>query len=520
MTAMSSSPARTAVAAPNALAAQAGLDVVALGGNAVDAALAAMAVTFVSEPGIVSAMGGAFINIWPADGDPVVVDGNAEMPGRGLPADRLGGGIEQVWLNYAGGMSVQAGAGSVATPGALAAMEAAQRRYGRAPWAQVLEPAAHVAERGWRIGAAAGSYLQQVGVGLFDFDPVTASHLFRDGAPLGPGDSLTNPELAQLLRRLAAEGTEPLYRGDLAATIADHLEAAGAPLTRRDLAEYEVIVRPAVRTSVGAWEVATNPPPSIGGPVLTAMLRLLDAESRCDPEALLEVQRRVLTWRRDRMDLATDLAAAGEELLASLEALSLNRVPGSSNTAHVSSVDETGQACAITASAGYSSGVMIPGTGLLLNNCLGEPELNRHGLHALPAGTRLASNMSPTTARHPDGSVLAVGSPGADRITTALQQVLGRFLLSGAGLQEAIDAPRLHVRVLGEADSTDAGTDAVVEYEPDPSIADAVRSAALPGHEHPPNSMYFGGVGAALARQGGDLSAAGDPRRAAATAVG
>lgn len=510
---MPSSPVRTAVAAPNALAAQAGLDVVALGGNAVDAALAAMAVTFVSEPGIVSAMGGAFINVWPREGSPEVIDGNAEMPGRGLAPEELGGGITEVWLNYAGGIPVQAGAGSVATPGALAAMETAQRRHGRAPWAQVLEPAAHVAERGWRIGTAAGSYLQQVGVGLFDFDPVTSSHLFRDGAPLGPGETLTNPELADVLRLLAAEGTEPLYRGDLAATIADHLRAAGAPLTRRDLAEYEVLVRPANRTRVGSWEVATNPPPSIGGPVLTAMLRMLAEQQRCDPEVLLEVQRRVLTWRRDRLDLATDLAAAGTELLDSLELLSLNRVPGSSNTAHVSAVDESGLACSITASAGYSSGVMVPGTGLLLNNSLGEPELNRHGLHAVPAGTRLASNMSPAVARHPDGSVLAVGSPGADRITTALQQVLGRFLLSGMGLQEAIDAPRLHVRVLD-------GDEAVVEHEPDPAIDAAVDAAGLPGTVHAPNSMYFGGVGAALARADGELSAAGDPRRAAATAIG
>ncbi|YAL84149.1 gamma-glutamyltransferase [Dermacoccaceae bacterium W4C1] len=504
---------RVAIAAPNALAAQAGVDVVALGGNAVDAALAAMALTFVSEPGIVSAMGGAFINIWPAHGAPVVVDGNAEMPGRGLPADRFGGGVKDIWLNYAGGMTIQGGAGSVATPGAFAAMEEAYRRYGSGEWSQVLMPAADVAARGWRIGAAAGSYLQQVGDGLFTFDPTTREALTRDGRVLGPGDPTRNPELASVLRRLAAEGTEPLYRGDLARQVAHCIQEGGGLLTEADLAQYQVQVRPADVTDIGRWQVAGNPPPSIGGPVLTAMLRLLAEHGGCDPVAIARVQQRVLSWRRDHIDTAQDLAVAGRELLDSLQQLSLEKVPRSSNTAHVSAVDSDGVACAITASAGYSSGVTVPGTGLLLNNSLGEPELNTHGLHAVPPGTRLASNMAPTTARHSDGSTLAIGSPGADRITTALQQTLARFLLTGQGLQESIDAPRMHLR-LTEGDGV------VCEHEPDDEIAAAAAELGLASNVHDPVAMYFGGVGGALAGPAGDLSAAGDPRRAAATAVG
>lgn len=503
---------RTAVAAPNALAAQAGVDAVALGGTAVDAALAAMAVTFVSEPGIVSAMGGAFVAVWPVQGDPVVVDGNAEMPGRGLPPERFGRGVRNVWLDYAGGMEIQAGAGSVATPGAFAAMERAHEMFGGAPWAQVLAPAIHVADRGWRVGAAAGSYLQQVGEGLFTFDPDTRAALTDDGVPHGPGAALTNPEMAQVLTQLAEEGTAPLYRGDLAHRIADHLQELDGLVTRADLAGYEVAVRPATLSAVGDWQVATNPPPSIGGPVLATMLRLM-GDGVPDPETLALVQREVLTYRRDNLDTAADLEVAGPELLASLDALSLNRVPRSPNTAHVSAVDSDGLACAITASSGYSSGITVPGTGLLLNNSLGEPELNRHGVHALPPGTRLASNMAPTTARHPDGSTLAVGSPGADRITTALQQTLAWFLCGGLGLQQAIDHPRLHLRVL-------AGDEVVVEHEPDPRIDAAVRALGWPSTVHDPVAMYFGGVGAALVSREGDLSAAGDPRRAAATAVG
>ena len=178
----------------------------------------------------------------------------------------------------------------------------------------------------------------------------------------------------------------------------------------------------------------------------------------------------------------------------------------------MSAVDGDGNACALTCSSGYGSGATVPGTGMLLNNALGEPELNRRGLHALAPGTRLASNMAPTTGRSDDGAVLAAGSPGADRITTALLQVLGPFCLDDARLQEAIDAPRLHLRV-------EDGR-LTVEHEADlPGAAELAAGAGLAAREHPVRHMYFGGVGVALRGRDGGLLAAADPRRAAATGV-
>ena len=146
----------------------------------------------------------------------------------------------------------------------------------------------------------------------------------------------------------------------------------------------------------------------------------------------------------------------------------------------------------------------------MLNNCLGEPELNRLGLHVLAPGTRLASNMAPSVGRRDDGAALAVGSPGADRITTALMQVLGRFCLHGAGLQEAIDAPRVHVRILDDGSPR-------VDHEDDEAVAAAIAALGLPSFSHGPRSMFFGGVGAVVRGPDGDLLAAGDPRREAAT---
>jgi gamma-glutamyltranspeptidase/glutathione hydrolase len=150
--------------------------------------------------------------------------------------------------------------------------------------------------------------------------------------------------------------------------------------------------------------------------------------------------------------------------------------------------------------------VTVPGTGLRLNNCLGEHELNRGA--PPPPGARLASNMAPTVGRAPDGAALAIGSPGADRITTALAQVLAAFTTGGADLQDAIDRPRLHVHHL------DDGT-VQVEAEEDMPLP----ALDLPVRRHHPRSMYFGGVSAALRRPDGTVTAAGDPRRSGAVSV-
>lgn len=500
--------ASIAVAAPNEVCTQAGVAVAQSGGTAVDAAIAALMTAYVTEPGLVSALGGAFINVWPADGSPVVIDGNCEMPGRGLPKDRFGGGIHEFSLNYAGGITISAGAGSAATPGAFAACAMAVEQFGRASLSDVLAPATDAARGGFTVGSASGSYLHLIGDPLYAFDPPTRATYFRGGAPLRTGDTLTNPDLAASLELLVEQGFSCLYDGELAHLVADHVQAQGGLLNRFDLAAYQAVIRPANRTRLGRWDIATNPPPSIGGPVLTTMLRML-AQSGTDPASLIDVQTRVLRYREDNLDRAVDLAAAGLGMLGAQSEGDRAALSTSGDTVHVSAVDAAGTACSITSSAGYSSGVTIPGTGLILNNCLGEPELNRLGLHALPPGVRIASNMAPTTARSTDGGLLAIGSPGADRITTALMQVMGRYCLNDADLQEGIDAPRLHIQLVGDHE--------VVHHEPDPAI-----EAQVIGREavaHPPHAMYFGGVAAAFRAGDGTLQAAADPRRSAGTAV-
>ncbi|MGI8948369.1 MAG: gamma-glutamyltransferase, partial [Ornithinimicrobium sp.] len=349
---------------------------------------------------------------------------------------------------------------------------------------------------------------------IVHWDEATRAVHALDGGPLPAGHVIIDPDLAKTLEQVGAEGAATAYVGDLGARVVADMAQRGGLVTATDLREYRPVVRPALRSRLGDWDLACNPPPAIGGPVLTAMLRLLaDAPTPVTPLVAAQVMRRVLDLRLERVDVAPDLAVAGLDLLRDIAGSDGLGLPTSASTAHVSVVDEDGMACALTASSGYGSGMTIAGTGVLANNALGEPELNRRGLHALEPGTRMASNMAPTTGRSRDGARLAIGTPGADRITTALAQVLVHVCLHGEGLQEAIDRPRLHVRHLDDGSVR-------IDHERDDDLAASLADSDLPRHEHEPHAMFFGGVGAAMQHESGALSAGADPRRAAATAVG
>jgi gamma-glutamyltranspeptidase / glutathione hydrolase len=504
---------RVAVAAPNRLAVAAGLRLAEAGGNAVDAALAAVLASQVTEPGVCGLVGGSFVTVGPPGQSAVTVDGGMEMPGRGLPPERFGRGVTHVTTEYGGGVTATVGHGSVATPGALAAYEVAHRRFGRVAWPEVLAPAIEVARAGFPLGHASAYYLGYTHEIIFGQSPDSYAALHDpNGRVLTAGDRVHVPHLPDSLELLAEKGAGALYGGELGEKIVADMDQHDGLVTKADLTSYRPVVRPSLQVALRDWQLATNPPPAIGGPVLAAMLALMGGRphgvwTEDDVSHLIAVQDAVLRYRLDHLDRATDRVAAANQLLALVAAGDLAVAREAPSTVHVSAVDDRGTACAITASDGYGSGVMVPGTGLWLNSGLGEPELNPYGLHGLPPGQRLASNMAPTIGRRPDGAVLAIGSPGADRITTALLQVLAAFANGGMGLAEAIAWPRLHVR--------HAPVGPVVEHEEDvrlPPVSWRTR-------EHHAHAMYFGGVGAALAEPDGRLTAAADPRRAAAIGV-
>ncbi|MFQ5528875.1 MAG: gamma-glutamyltransferase [Gemmatimonadota bacterium] len=493
-----------AVASSTKIAADAGAAVARAGGNAVDAAIAAAWVGAVAEPGICAPGCGGFATIWGPEYEPVTIDGYIEMPGRGLSADRFGKETRLVRLDYGGGVSMHVGHGSVGTPGGPAALAMASERYGRVPWSTALEPAIELARDGFDLSPPARHYLEFSGTKVFGWHPDSRKALHHaDGSLFKVGERVLIEHLADSLERLARYGVADFYTGEIGHTIASDMADNGGLITVEDLAQYQPVVREALVGPVGDWIVATNPPPAIGGVILGAMLRLVgerpsDPWSRDDVERFVEVQKSVLGYRRDHVDMREDIATAIAEMQAAFR---------SPSTVHTSSVDSDGLACSITLSAGYGSGVMVPGTGMWLNNCLGEIELNRRGLHTWPAGARLVSNMSPTVARDATGRVLSIGSPGADRITTAILQVFANHANAGMSLAESITHPRLHLEM------TEDGPQMVTEPGIPTDLGD------VPWRTMPNLSMYFGGVGVAEWSPASGLAAEADPRRSGGTAV-
>jgi gamma-glutamyltranspeptidase/glutathione hydrolase len=501
-----------AVATSSRLAADAACEVAAAGGNAVDCAIAAALVAMNTEPGVCALAGSAFITVWTEGGEPCTIDGNVAVPGAGLADDERGKGAVAVSMQYGGGIETLVGPGSVSVPGSLAAIERAWKKYGNASWKELFAPAIRATRNGFSLPAACRYYLGYSADSIFgrSDDGYKAIH-DEDGALCDAGSIIVIPHLSDSLDAISREGARLFYEGELGAAISDHCRNGEGMLTRQDLATYRAIERVPLIAEIGGWSIATNPPPAIGGAVLSALLfacsGIRDREwNRNSLRQLIDSQHACLDYRAHTLDLADDLDAEVARLIAMARSGQLLNRWTSASTIHTSVVDSSGTGCAITASSGYGSGEMPAGTGLWLNNCLGEIELNRRGLDAGPVGSRLPSNMAPSVARR-DGSVLAAGSPGADRITTAMQQFLINYLLFEMQLDDAIAHPRIHIDT--------SGSGVRLMSEPGLDLPDT----DLPVTVFPALGMYFGGIGAAVFNPSVGLASAADPRREGGTCV-
>jgi len=504
--------AAVGIAGPSEIAVRAGGEMAAAGGNAVDVAVAATFAALSTEVGIVGLDAGAFITVWGPGEAPVVIDGGVAMPGVGRPGERFGAAGRAVALDYGGGMRTIVGYGAVGVGGAVAALGEASAGWGRLGWADLLQPAAEQVRDGFPLGTASHTWLQYSHQEIFGWQAESRAAIHDPrGGLLAPGALVRVPGLADTLAELGREGPQAFYTGRLGAAIAACVEAGGGLMGAQDRAAYRALRREPIHCAVDDWSIALPPLPTVGGAALAAML----ARVRGAPAG---------AWTSESVAV---LAAAQREVFEFLRATPADQAPDvflarvldwakrggdpraieSPSTVHVSAMDSSGLACAVTASSGYGSGVMVPGTGIWLNNCLGELELNPRGFHGLPPGERISSNMAPVAARSTGGDALAVGSPGAERITTALLQVILNFMRLGMSLEEALAAPRLHVEL------ADAGWQ--VAAEPGLPLA----SVEMPCRVFDGLSMFFGGAGAVLREADGTLVAAADPRRQGAAMV-
>jgi gamma-glutamyltranspeptidase / glutathione hydrolase len=490
--------AKGIVAAGHPLTAEAGARVLRAGGNAVDAAVGAMLTSFAAEPLLTGLGAGGYMLVVGVEPEPTLLDFFVQAPSdpRGRGDDDAVAELEAVDVSFGDAAQVfYIGPASCGAYGAPAGVCEAVRRWGTIPLAELVAPAARLAREGVVLNH------EQAYVAEILADLLTATHecgalWAPQGRVLREGEVLHNPELADALERLGAEGQRPFYEGDIAAAVGAWLGERGGWLTAHDLGSYEAVEREPVRVAYRDREVLTNPPPSAGGVLIAYALALLDRDP--PPPRLAGVVSAMRAAQRERTSQFLDgLSEPGF----------LRRFLGSrlGSTTHISVLDADGRACSVTCTNGEGSAVVVPGTGIHLNNVMGEEDLSPFGFHRHPAGRRMPSMMAPTVVMREREVELVLGSAGSNRIRSALLQTIVGAVDHGLGVRAAVEAPRVHLEddvlyaepgiELGELDELLGQGEAGMQL---------VRFGA--------RNLFFGGV-QAVSRGGSGFAGAGDPRR-------
>jgi len=496
------------VAAGHPLTAEAGAEVLREGGNAVDAAVCAVLASFATESPLTGFGAGGFMMVH-RGGETVLLDFFVAAPGR----EGIERGAElvpvPVHFDAETTQTFYVGPASCGVPGTAAGLEEALRRFGSAPLADLVGAGVRLAREGAPVNAEQ-AYILDI------LEPIHARlegtrELYAPaGHTLREGELFRFAELAEALERFGAEGAEPFCRGEIAAALSDHVVEHGGTLGREDFAAYEAIERRPIRAAFRGTEVLTNPPPSSGGILIAYCLGLLERlGERSGPEQLVAA----MGAANDARGEAFAEALYGDGLEAQLlDPPLLDRAAGDllGSTTHISVLDRDGMCASVTCSNGSGSGVLVPGTGVILNNMLGEEDLNPLGFHAIAPGRRVPSMMAPTVVLR-DGEIeLGLGSAGSKRIRSAILQTIVRAVEQGMGADEAVRAPRLHVE------------QGVVQAEPgiDEEALARIEARGIPVLRRPAINLFFGGTQAVARERGsGALSGGGDPRRGGSVAI-
>jgi gamma-glutamyltranspeptidase/glutathione hydrolase len=468
------------VAAGHPESAEAGASALRAGGNAVDAAVAAVLASFAVESPLTGLGAGGYMVVHDR-GETTLLDFFVAAPGLDGTERRDELAPVEVVFDATTAQTFYVGPVSCAVPGTPAGLVEALRRFGSMPLSELVAPAVRLAREGAPVNHQQ-AYILEILEPIHSRLPGTRGLYAPAGRTLREGETFRFEELAAALERFAAEGVAPFYRSEVAAALSDFVLERGGTLGREDLAAYAAIERPPVRAEFRGAEVMTNPLPSAGGTLIAYSLDLLE---RLGP------------------------TSGPEQLVAAMDAANEHRADLLGSTTHISVIDPAGMCAAVTCSNGSGSGVLVPGTGVILNNMLGEEDLNPLGFHAIEPGRRVPSMMAPTVVLRDGEVVLAVGSAGSNRIRSAILQTVVRVVEQGMDPQEAIDAPRLHSE--GGLVQTEPGID-------EPAL-ERLEARGFPIVRHSELNLFFGGV-QAVARDPatGALSGGGDPRRGGAVA--
>ncbi len=504
---------RSIVASGHQLVSEAAGKILEAGGNAFDAVVAAGFASAVAEPALTSLGGGGFmVGHSAAMGQNMFFDFFVDTPGRGCATTPAAVDFFKIIVDFGGSsQDFTIGLGSVAVPGTLKGLLHIHKRLGRMGLAEIIAPAKELALQ-HRLNAHMAHFLNLL-------HPVmTLSERGRriyqpDGISLAVGDTLKNVELAAFLDQLSKEGDESFYYGGIADAIDQEMRNGGGLLTAKDFAAYAVKERKPLAIPYRENLLLTVPEPSLGGTLIGLSLSLMAEREEKDYEwgsaaQLLESVGLMQEVERLREAGVTTPKALQQFLQdRTMPAASTEKIRlFSRGTTHVSVADNTGNCASMTCSNGEGSGYFAPGSGVMLNNMMGEDDLHPNGFHSSPPGERVFSMMSPSLLLQGDHVQLVIGSGGSKRIRTAVSQVLHQVVVFNRSLQQAVDAPRLYL----DGDC----------LQVEPGFAESAMAALknrLSANNMSVNSwrqkdVYFGGVHAVIP----GLEGAGDPRRGGA----
>ncbi len=488
------------VATGHPLVSGAAAEILQNGGNAFDAAIGAGFAGAVAEQTLTSLGGGGFLLARTSSGDEVLFDFFTDTPGRGLQNGDLEPHFFPVTIHFPGSdQDFNIGLGSVAVPGNLKGFLHVHNRLGRLSLNDILQPAIRLAKDGLELNDWQGYFLNLLKPIVTHSE--TGRKLYTINSSCAkPGDHLTNPELGDFLAQLPDDKGESFYNGELAQAIDRDMQAGQGLLTAEDLAAYQVIERTPLAIGYRDYTLLTNPPPSMGGSLIGLALSLLETQDV-----------KGMQWNSPPHVLQTAALMTEVEILREkgVNAASLQKSGDrirtfSRGTTHISVADAEGNVASMTCSNGEGSGYFAPGTGIMLNNMMGEDDLHPEGFHAGPPGQRVSSMMSPSILLNGDEVELVIGSGGSKRIRTAITQVLSSIVDFGIPVQKAVESPRIHWD--GE----------VMQVEPGYSqeSIDALQKN-WPVNSWSAIDVYFGGVHTVIPYKAGG----GDPRRGGAVRV-
>lgn len=476
------------------------------GGSAVDACIAAAFTAFVVEPILAGPLGGGFLMVAPATGRVQCLDAFVDTPRQKARDADLD--IDTITVDF--GETKQdfhIGAGTIATPCLIPALFEAHDKLGRMSIGDLLAPAVQHARRGHKINAFQ-AHVAELVEPIIRADPGMKALFLEDDKLRSAGTDMHNADLADVFEVLAIEGPRFFTLGEVAQSL---LNLEGSHLTATDLRRARPIPRDPEVITRGAHKIFLNPAPSLGG--VQIALALMALPHQPDPILVARCLQAIAAIRREiGLDNHPESAHAlmlDPARIATLAALLKHHKTATRGTTHISVLDRTGMGASLTLSNGEGCGRLLPGTGIHPNNMLGEEDLCPGGPLDWETGQRLASMMCPMALRRKDGQVTMLGSGGSNRIRSALMQATLNLTDFDMPLLGAVEAARLHMES-GALSFEDIGGAQFREE----LLAEWPEATMFPDAH-----MFFGGVHAVTGRLGHGVDAAGDPRRAGATAT-